>query len=202
MTLYCGYEAAGHACSGSSTPGARALMSWFLGAYKANGARNLGIYNCRPIAGTAIPSVHGEGRAGDLGISASATSRGLANALVNHSGELQIQCVIHDHKIWSGSHCHEGWLPYRGTNPHTDHLHVELSHDGATHLTSAHINAVLHPAVPVYVRATAYGQEPAWSSTLFGIAVHQRTTIAALLRLNPSISDPDLIHVGQKIRVK
>ncbi|HVK26439.1 MAG TPA: hypothetical protein VM677_34245 [Actinokineospora sp.] len=46
----------------------RALMAWFLGAYAARGGKNLGIYNCRNVAGSSTSSPHGEGRAADLGV--------------------------------------------------------------------------------------------------------------------------------------
>lgn len=41
-----------------------------------------------------------------------------------------------------------------------------------------------------------------WNSTLSGIAAHEHTTVSALLRLNPSIHNPNVIHTGQKIRVR
>jgi len=40
-----------------------------------------------------------------------------------------------------------------------------------------------------------------WNSTLSGIAAHYHTTVAALLRLNPGIKNPNLIRPGQKITV-
>lgn len=57
--------------------------------------------------------------------------------------------------------------------------------------------------VPKYVTVARFtSKNPPWNSTLSGIAAHEHTTVAALLRLNPSIKDPDLIHPGQRIRVK
>lgn len=41
-----------------------------------------------------------------------------------------------------------------------------------------------------------------WNTTLWGIAKHYNTTVAQLLKLNPSITNPSLIHPGQRIRVK
>jgi LysM repeat protein len=40
-----------------------------------------------------------------------------------------------------------------------------------------------------------------WNSTLSGIAQHYNTTVAELLKLNPSITNPNLIYPGQKITV-
>lgn len=143
MTLHVGYEPASK-CSDGPTPGARALMSWFLGAYGPRGGRNGGIYLCRTIPGSGALSLHAEGRAGDLMNPDGATwSQPLADALVAHSGELGIQCVIHRGKIWSGSYPYDGWRPYRGASNHFDHNHVELSIAAAAHLTVARLNEVL-----------------------------------------------------------
>lgn len=40
-----------------------------------------------------------------------------------------------------------------------------------------------------------------WNSTLGGIAAHYHTSVAELLKLNPSIKDPNVLHAGQKVRV-
>lgn len=41
-----------------------------------------------------------------------------------------------------------------------------------------------------------------WASTLSTIAGHYHTSVSNLLKLNPSIKNPNLIHSGQRIRVK
>ena len=67
-------------------------MAWFLGAYGAQGGKNLGIYNCRPLAGSNTLSLHGEGRACDLGVPVGAPwAWTLADSLVAQSAELGIQ---------------------------------------------------------------------------------------------------------------
>jgi hypothetical protein len=143
MGIYVGYEPA-RSCTGSATTGARALMAWFLGAYSAQGGRNLGIYNCRSVAGTSTTSLHGEGRATDLGVPVGAGwAQTLADRLVAHSAELGIQCVIYNRRIWSGSYPNAGWRTYTGSNPHTDHLHVELSWKTARTLTAERVQQVL-----------------------------------------------------------
>lgn len=38
--------------------------------------------------------------------------------------------------------------------------------------------------------------------TMSGIAVKYRTTLAKLIKLNPSIKNPNIIRIGQKIRVR
>jgi len=55
---------------------------------------------------------------------------------------------------------------------------------------------------PEYVTVTRWtAHDAAWNSTLSGIAKHYGTTVGSLARLN-SIRNPNLIHVGQRIRVK
>lgn len=149
MSLYIGYEPATR-CTGGPTPGARALMSWFLGAYGKMGAHNLGIYNCRSVVGGIITSLHGEGRAADLGVEpeGSAWAWVLAESLMRRSGELGIQLIIWDRKVWSGSYPDQGWRPYLGLAEHRDHLHVELSRASAASLTAEHIQRVLHTPGP------------------------------------------------------
>lgn len=143
MGLYVGYEPA-RSCTGSPSTGAKALMSWFLGAYSGQGGRNLGIYNCRTIVGSSTTSLHGEGRAADLGVPVGANwAQTLADQLRLNSAELGIQCVIHNRRIWSGSYPNAGWRTYAGTNPHTDHLHVELSWNTARTLTAERVQQVL-----------------------------------------------------------
>jgi peptidoglycan hydrolase-like protein with peptidoglycan-binding domain len=148
VSVFIGYTPAGPTCTGGPTPGALALMSWYLGAYKAKGGDNDGIYNCRDQRGSLLPSLHSEGRAADLGVPATneAWAQQLANKLVAHSKELGIQCVIYNRRIWSGAHPNDGWRYYGGVDPHTSHLHVELSRAAAAKLTTAKIRSVLNPA--------------------------------------------------------
>jgi LysM repeat protein len=42
---------------------------------------------------------------------------------------------------------------------------------------------------------------PAWNSTLSGIAAHEHTTVPALLKLNPSIKNANVIRTGSSVRV-
>jgi peptidoglycan hydrolase-like protein with peptidoglycan-binding domain len=144
MTLHRGYEPASK-CSSGPTSGAKAAMSWFLGAYGARGGYNLGIYNCRSVVGGSTLSLHGEGRATDFGVPPGGNAWGwtLARALVANSKELGIQCVIWDQHIWSGSYPEAGFREYGGENPHTDHLHVEYTRKAATTLTAKLIQLVL-----------------------------------------------------------
>ena len=159
MTLYSGYEGA-KSCTGRAQDGAKALMSWFLGAYTSRGAKNLGIYNCRRIPGSTSLSLHAEGRAADLGVPTGAGwAQTLADALVANSRELGVQLVIYRRKVWSGRYPNSGWRNYTGSNPHTDHLHVELSWNAARTLTTQAIQAQLGGATaPMQALLNVAGQ--------------------------------------------
>jgi hypothetical protein len=167
MSIHTGYEPAA-GCTGHSQQGAKALMAWYLGAYGAMGGKNLGIYNCRNIAGSQSLSLHGEGRACDLGVPVGqGWAKTLADALVARSGELGIQLIIHDSKVWSGRHPFDGWRNFSGRNPHRDHLHIELSWKAARELSAAAVQAAF----------TLTGQSfPAWPGR------HLRHTPGHLMR--------------------
>lgn len=150
MTILAGGYVGAKKCSGKAQPGAKALMAWYLGAYAAAGAANLGIYVCKSIAGSRTTSLHGEGRACDLGSSPYRQlpfMDDLADALVASSKELGIQCVIHDDRIWSSAYPYAGWRDYSGHDPHRGHIHAELTWWAAEHLTVDTINRVLSTAV-------------------------------------------------------
>lgn len=124
-------------------------MAWFLGAFGSQGGKNLGIYNCRTVRGGSTTSLHGEGRACDFGINPHGAPYGtlLADRLRMVSGELGIQCIIWNRRIWSGSYPDAGWRAYSGTNPHLDHIHLELSKASGRSLTSVQVHRVLSPVV-------------------------------------------------------
>lgn len=117
-------------------------MSWYLGAYQSVGGYNLGIYNCRYIAGTNQLSVHAEGRAADLGVSPLRAAYGdrLAEELRNKSAELGIQRIIYNRRQWAGGE--PAWRS-RGAD-HDDHLHVELTQASSVSLTVPIILSILN----------------------------------------------------------
>lgn len=146
------YEPATHA-TGGPAPGAKALMAWALAYYGRNGLKNLGIYNDRTVRGGSTKSLHAEGRALDLGVTPHGASwgTGLAELLRARSGELGVQCVIWNRRIWSGAYPDAGWRAYAGTNPHVDHIHLELTRAAAAGLTPQRVHDVLvgrNPAPP------------------------------------------------------
>lgn len=144
MSVLVGYTPA-TGCTGGPTPGARALMAWYLATYPDG--RNDGIYNCRPVRGGRTWSTHAEGRADDLGTPLTgappAWATELAARLVATSAELGVQCVIWHRRIWSSAHPHDGWRPYPGVDPHDTHMHVELTRTAGRSLTEARITSVL-----------------------------------------------------------
>lgn len=131
-------------CTGGPEPGAVALMKVILRRHPRG--RSLGIYNCRTVRGGSTTSLHGEGRALDVGFPMN-NGRGSAAgyALVKQLGErgqkLGIQAIIYDRKIWSAKS--PGGRAYTGAAPHYDHVHVELTKDAARTLNVNDIEKIL-----------------------------------------------------------
>lgn len=46
------------------------------------------------------------------------------------------------------------------------------------------------------------GSGPKWTQSLSGVASHYHTSVGSLLKLNPSIKNPNLVRTGQKIRYR
>lgn len=129
-------------CSGSATPGAQALMRWIIEEYGAKGAQNWGIYNCRDIRGGSTTSLHGEGRALDVGFPlGDPDAEELRKRLLRVVGRLGVQAIIYERVIYSAK-SPEG-RPYTGVAPHFDHLHIELTSEAAQRLTYATVRAAL-----------------------------------------------------------
>lgn len=138
------WEAASANCSGGPQPGATALMNWCLTNYQAS--KNLGIYNCRTVRGSTAPSMHGEGRAIDVGFpvvnrKAHADGSRLLEDLAKNAKELGLQCIIWNRRIYSARS--PRGRKYTGANPHIDHLHIELTRDASKTLTPQRIAQVL-----------------------------------------------------------
>jgi hypothetical protein len=147
MAVFTGSYVGAKSCTSGPTVGAKNLVSWYLRDYKPRGGTNLGIFNCRPVRGGTITSLHGEGRAADLGTPTSNNwSWGVAELLRSHSAELGLQCLIHQRKIWSPTGG-TGWRPYSGVAAHFDHIHAELTWAAANGgLTVAKIDGALNGA--------------------------------------------------------
>jgi LysM repeat protein len=58
-----------------------------------------------------------------------------------------------------------------------------------------------NPAPKSVTVAKFTSTNPAWNSTLSGIAAKEGTTVSHLLALNPGIKNPNLIYPGQSVRI-
>ena len=138
-------------CSGGSTPGARVLRDVLIAHYAQIGS--IGVYNCRVIAGSNSMSLHGVGRALDImiptiaGDANNTAGDDIAHWLMQNAEMLGLQLIIWDHSIWSVSY--DGIRSYGGSNPHVDHLHVEIN------------EAAANKTLPWYDAPTGPGPAPA-----------------------------------------
>ncbi len=123
-------------CGGSFRPGARALgdhlRANFPGVHQVQG------YNCRPnTANTSQTSVHGTGRAIDVMVRTSGGDADndagdpVAHWLMQNAEAIGVQIIIWDRSTWAPHRSPPKNRSYGGPNPHIDHLHVELTVDGA-----------------------------------------------------------------------
>jgi hypothetical protein len=132
-------------CDPVVKPGLRALRDMVMGYYGIG--RDGGITRACNVSAR---SEHQEGRAWDWMLDArNASQRAAADDFAlwltgpDGSGQaagnarrLGVMYVIWNRRIWSASDAASGWLPYSGASPHTDHVHVSLSWDGAFQRTS------------------------------------------------------------------
>jgi hypothetical protein len=131
-------------CVHKEQPGVAAFRDLVLAEHPG---RDGGIVRACGIGGR---SEHKEGRAWDWMVNVrDADERAAADEVVawllvtdEHGNEhanarrLGIMYVIWDRQIWSATRADEGWRPYRGPDPHTDHVHVSFNRPGARGETS------------------------------------------------------------------
>ncbi|REE97866.1 hypothetical protein [Thermomonospora umbrina] len=125
-------------CDPGGKPGVVEFRDLVLAAYP--GTTNLGISRA---CGSGGQSEHKEGRAWDWGVRVNgqghladdliywlhATDRhGNRHALARRFG---IMYMIWNRRIWMANRAEAGWQPYRGSSPHTDHIHFSFSWAGA-----------------------------------------------------------------------
>jgi uncharacterized protein YcbK (DUF882 family) len=127
-------------CAGRLSEGARVLRGYLLDNFP--GIREIGGYNCRQnSASPSKLSVHGTGRALDImiptvgGRANSTVGDPIANWLVVNASAIGVQYLIWNRVRWSGGRGKEKFARYTGPNPHRDHIHVELTLDGAQRST-------------------------------------------------------------------
>jgi hypothetical protein len=118
----------GEGCAGGLKPGTRALGEQLRARF---GLASYGGYNCR--ANTANPSelsIHAVGRALDVSARGSVGDE-LADHLVANAASLGVQRIIWNRTIWQVAASGPTSRQYSGPNPHTDHVHVEVTRTAA-----------------------------------------------------------------------
>lgn len=123
-------------------PGTVALTEHILGHW--DHTHSMGIYNPRKVRGsTNTWSVHAEGRAVDIGVNLDAkglrTGDKVAAWLIHNAEAVGIQYFIWNRRSWRKS---RGWRDYRGTSPHRDHLHVEMTREAAADVTLGYLRTL------------------------------------------------------------
>jgi hypothetical protein len=118
-------------------------MRFIIERYGSKGAANWGIYNCRTVRGASTTSLHGEGRALDVGFPlGDPDGDELLRRLLKVPGRLGVQAIIYERRIYSA--LSPDGRPYTGVAPHFDHLHIELTREAAQKLTYETVKRVLH----------------------------------------------------------
>jgi hypothetical protein len=139
-------DSTGTACATGPQAGAQALVRELGQRFGGRGE----IFNCRPVRGGQRLSLHGEGRAVDWYRNAADTAQAaeaqrIIDWLLNPDAQgnqhavarrMGVQEIIWNRRIWTARRQAEGWRPYTGVNPHTDHLHIGLNWPGARMQTS------------------------------------------------------------------
>ena len=135
-----GAWAGGANCGGGLRPGTREVADFLQATF--NGISGYGGYACRRnTANSAQLSVHGTGRAVDImipmkgGDANNAAGDVIANYLVKNAEAIGVQFIIWDHNDWGASRTAPKLRAYGGPIPHIDHIHVELTPQGAAKMT-------------------------------------------------------------------
>lgn len=132
-------------CDPTPKPGTVYLQNLVLRHYVTG--RSSGISRACNIGGA---SEHKEGRAFDWALHVdNPGEKAVADSFVEwltavgpdgkvgyNARRLGVMHVIWNRQIWSNSSQNAYWRPYTGASPHTDHVHVSLSWDGALMRTS------------------------------------------------------------------
>jgi hypothetical protein len=132
-------------CSPGSKPGVVGFRNLVLASFPSTPS-----FGISRDCSTGGRSEHKEGRAWDWGVDANdpgdraaagqvlrwlfrAAPTGRRWAMVRRLG---VMYIIYNRRIWASYRAEEGWRPYVGTNPHTDHIHFSFSWAGARKQTS------------------------------------------------------------------
>ncbi len=163
-TQYVAYTGAGAWNGGRNCGGGLLAGTREVGDYvKANfaGVTSYGGYACRRnTANSAELSVHGTGRAIDImiptvgGTADNARGDLIANFLVENAENMGVQFIIWDRSSWGASRTTSKLRAYTGPVPHIDHIHVELSPQGARRETAWFADTGNAPPPPTTNTAT------------------------------------------------
>jgi hypothetical protein len=141
---YARYEAQTR-CLSTEQPGVAGLRDLVMRTYPSTG-RGAILRSC----GVGGRSEHKEGRAWDWMVNANNPAQraqademlawllatdehGNRHALARRFG---VMYIIWNRKVWKAYRPNEGWQPYSGASPHTDHVHISFGWDGARQRTS------------------------------------------------------------------
>lgn len=109
-------------------PGVRAFHDAVLWVRHSAGVRSGGIYNRRRVRGGTSWSLHSVGRAADFMVPNMAAGYDIAFRAIRQARMLGVSEVIFNRRRWTAE---RGTQPYRGSNPHTDHVHIGFTVDFA-----------------------------------------------------------------------
>ena len=126
-------------CDPTTKPGAQDILNMLRGYY---GGRAGGITRACSVGGQ---SEHKEGRALDWGVNVNnpaekaagdqfvtwLTAVGPDGKVGYNARRLGVMYVIWNTQIWNNTSADAAWRAYTGASPHTDHVHVSLSWNGA-----------------------------------------------------------------------
>jgi putative cell wall-binding protein len=135
-------------CTAGVRPGT-AYLADFIASWAGGFARASDFLFQRACAAGA-ESGHDDGRALDWVMDAAdPADRAVAAAFLDwltaadrygnshaNARRLGVMYVIWDRRIWRAYRAADGWTAYTGSNPHTDHVHVSLTPDGADRRTT------------------------------------------------------------------
>lgn len=131
----------GKSCGGTFLAGTKQLGDFLKQQFKG-AVTSYGGYACRQnTANSKKTSVHGTGRAIDVFIplvgGQADNDKGdpVANWLIKNAQQIGVQYIIWDRTQWSAAKSGTKVSGYGGPHPHHDHLHVELSVEGAAKQT-------------------------------------------------------------------
>lgn len=126
-------------CDPFIKPGAKAFGDLMLATY------GIGSYGSARLCHLDGTSEHKEGRAVDWMLSAAnPTHAAVADSVLGwltaqqgaNARRLGVMYLIWNRKMWRAYAPERGWQPYSGSSPHTDHIHISLTWDGALKRTS------------------------------------------------------------------